>query len=156
MSNFSFTLVLAEVVANSIQIILYPISYVQHRLWCDVRQSGTAEFEFSGPSDVIRRTYQKEGVAGFYSGVIPFVLCNLTYRFAFEWVQHLLVGNEMTETTKGYMVGGGIALIVAGVLTYPLDLIRRRVILNPLSVSSEYLPHSLFPFPFSLFLLTSC
>lgn len=126
--------VLADVVANSTQILLYPISYVQHRLWCDVRRSD-GDFEFKGPLDVIQRTYEKEGAAGFYSGVVPFVICNIAYRFAFEYGQQLLVGND--TSTKGYMIGGGFALMLAGILTYPLDLIRRRVILNPLSVSPD-------------------
>jgi hypothetical protein len=123
--------VLAEIVASSAQIILYPIGYVHHRLCCDVK-SASQDYEFKGPMDVIRRTYEQEGVSGFYSGVVPFVLCNIAYRFAFEYGQQLFLASD--ASTRGYMIAGGCALVIAGVLTYPLDLVRRRVILNPLSV----------------------
>ncbi len=112
---------------------MYPIAYVQHRLWCDIVDD-SGRHQFDGPADVITRTLEQEGIRGFYSGIVPFMLCGFMYRMTFEWAHQLLSASSYDTSTTGYIVAGGTALVAASVITYPFDVIRRRLILNPLSV----------------------
>lgn len=84
--------------------------------------------------DVLRRTYIEERVLGLYKGlggsliqVVPNVSVNLS---AYETLRSHWLARHPDQTSPdllGSVICGGTSGLISSTITYPIDLIRRRM-----------------------------
>mmetsp|Transcript_10781 Transcript_10781/g.18015 ORF Transcript_10781/g.18015 Transcript_10781/m.18015 type:complete len:326 (-) Transcript_10781:38-1015(-) len=113
---------------------VYSLDYARTRLASDMKASGkgAADREFTGLFDVYKKTLAADGVAGLYRGfVISFVGIFVYRGFYFGLYDTIMPlipkdsNNLFVKFTVGYAV-----TVVAGILSYPIDTIRRRMMMT--------------------------
>eukprot|EP01117_Protostelium_nocturnum_P019465 TRINITY_DN8454_c0_g1_i1.p1 TRINITY_DN8454_c0_g1~~TRINITY_DN8454_c0_g1_i1.p1 ORF type:complete len:300 (+),score=65.73 TRINITY_DN8454_c0_g1_i1:59-958(+) len=111
---------------------LYPLDFLRVRWSMDLQVDGEREYE--GVVDLCRKVYRKEGITGFYSGLGASILGMIAYRFFY----HQIVGNfgpmlnHVAEKQRSVAIDIFMfaAPIAAGILSYPFDTIRKRMMMN--------------------------
>eukprot|EP01017_Pseudomicrothorax_dubius_P035410 TRINITY_DN4954_c0_g1_i1.p1 TRINITY_DN4954_c0_g1~~TRINITY_DN4954_c0_g1_i1.p1 ORF type:complete len:294 (+),score=28.63 TRINITY_DN4954_c0_g1_i1:113-994(+) len=115
----SFAGILTLVVAN-------PIDVIRYRYSMDVGPN----FQFSGISDTISRIWEKNGIQGFYAGYVPSVFGIVVYRASyFGFYECTKRHTRHSSILVKFLVAQGV-VILAGLVSYPFDLIRKRLILQ--------------------------
>ena len=116
-------------------LFVYSLDYARTRLANDAKsaKSGGAR-QFNGLVDVYRKTLASDGIAGLYRGFAPSVLGIVVYRGLYFGMYDsikpvVLVGplanNFLASFALGWCVTTG-----AGIASYPLDTIRRRMMMT--------------------------
>jgi len=115
---------------------VYSLDYARTRLANDAKSSGKGggERQFNGLVDVYRKTIASDGIAGLYRGFVISCVGIVVYRgLYFGMFDSLkpvvLVGNLEGNFFASFMLGWGIT-IVAGLASYPIDTIRRRMMMT--------------------------
>lgn len=90
--------------------------------------------QFNGLVDVYRKTLASDGIAGLYRGFGPSVLGIIVYRGLYFGMYDsikpvLLVGPLEGNFLASFMLGWGVTT-GAGIASYPLDTIRRRMMMT--------------------------
>ncbi|CCE65939.1 hypothetical protein TPHA_0N01580 [Tetrapisispora phaffii CBS 4417] len=90
--------------------------------------------QFNGILDVYRKTFATDGIAGLYRGFAPSVLGIMIYRGLYFGLYDtlkptLLVGKMSNSFTASFMLGW-IITITASTISYPLDTVRRRMMMT--------------------------
>ena len=102
------------------------------------------ERQFNGLIDVYKKTLASDGIAGLYRGFGPSVLGIIVYRGLYFGMYDsikpvvlvgALEGNFLASFLLGWTVTTG-----AGIASYPLDTIRRRMMMTSGEVSGIFLP----------------
>ncbi|KAH9574339.1 hypothetical protein CY35_01G051600 [Sphagnum magellanicum] len=114
-------------------VFVYSLDYARTRLTSD---SGNhlQKRQFNGLSDVYRKTIHSDGILGLYRGFRASVLGIIFYRGLYFGIYDsvkpvVLVGALQDSFAASF----GLAFVVttiAGSITYPLDTIRRRMMLT--------------------------
>jgi solute carrier family 25 (adenine nucleotide translocator) protein 4/5/6/31 len=111
---------------------VYSLDYARTRLANDLKSSKKGgEREFSGLFDVYKKTWQSDGMRGLYRGFnISFVGIFIYRGFYFglyDSIMPLFEGNVGlgTRFAVGYCV-----TVAAGLASYPIDTIRRRMMMT--------------------------
>lgn len=118
-------------------VLLYNISYARVRLANDVLVTGKgmSPRQFSGLIDVYRKTLRTDGVVGLHRGFMVSCLGVIVYRGAyfglFDTLRPVVIGNGKTVSPylSAFLLGYGVTL-TAGIISYPLDTIRSRMIMT--------------------------
>jgi solute carrier family 25 (adenine nucleotide translocator) protein 4/5/6/31 len=121
-------------------LVVYPLDFARTRLAVDVG-SGKAR-EFTGTVDCIRKTSASAGwgKGGVYNGFVVSCVGIVFYRGAY-------FGLYDTLGTSDFMKNGGFLIkfavgysvtVVAGLLSYPLDTIRRRMMMTSGKHAGKY------------------
>merc|ERR1712000_698620 len=115
-------------------LFVYSLDYARTRLANDAKhaKSGGAR-QFNGLIDVYRKTIASDGIAGLYRGFMPSVAGIVVYRGLYfgmyDSIKPLLPksmeGNFLANFLLGWCVTTG-----AGIAAYPLDTIRRRMMMT--------------------------
>lgn len=92
------------------------------------------ERQFNGLIDVYRKTLASDGIAGLYRGFGPSVLGIIVYRGLYFGLYDsikpvLLVGPLEGNFLASFLLGWGVTT-GAGIASYPLDTIRRRMMMT--------------------------
>ena len=95
--------------------------------------------------DVYRKTLASDGVMGLYRGFGPSVLGIVVYRGLYFGVYDsvkpiLLVGSLESNFLASFLLGWTVTT-GAGIAAYPLDTIRRRMMMTSGEVESPQIPH---------------
>jgi solute carrier family 25 (adenine nucleotide translocator) protein 4/5/6/31 len=116
-------------------LFVYSLDYARTRLANDNKNAKTGgERQFKGLIDVYKKTLATDGVAGLYRGFGPSVAGIVVYRgLYFGMYDSLkpvvlvgpLEGNFLASFLLGWSVTTG-----AGIASYPLDTIRRRMMMT--------------------------
>ncbi|CAK8694098.1 unnamed protein product [Clavelina lepadiformis] len=111
--------------------ITYPLDFARTRLSADV---GTgSKRQFNGLIHCIRVVAAKEGVTGLYKGLslsIPNVLVyRATYFGTFDTAKSLMSGNYRSPIVATWVLAQACTT-VAGLIGYPLDTVRRRMVMQ--------------------------
>jgi len=116
-------------------LFVYSLDYARTRLGNDMKNAkGGGERQFNGLIDVYKKTLASDGIVGLYRGFGPSVLGIVVYRgLYFGMYDSLkpvvlvgpLQGNFLASFLLGWTVTTG-----AGVASYPLDTIRRRMMMT--------------------------
>jgi solute carrier family 25 (adenine nucleotide translocator) protein 4/5/6/31 len=114
-------------------LFVYSLDYARTKLANDLKSSkkGAGERQYSGLIDVYRQTLKSDGIVGLYRGFnISFVGIFVYRGFYFGLYDTImpLLGedsNPMVKFTVGYIV-----TVVSGLLSYPIDTIRRRMMMT--------------------------
>merc|ERR1712130_1050203 len=95
---------------------------------------GGGERQFNGLIDVYKKTLASDGIAGLYRGFMPSVLGIVVYRGLYFGMYDsikpvVLVGPLEGNFLASFALGWGVTT-GAGLASYPLDTIRRRMMMT--------------------------
>jgi len=114
---------------------VYSLDYARTRLANDAKSSkgGGGERQFNGLLDVYKKTIATDGVAGLYRGFVISCVGIVVYRGLyfgmFDSLKPFLPANLKDNFLATFMLGWGIT-IVAGLASYPIDTVRRRMMMT--------------------------
>jgi solute carrier family 25 (adenine nucleotide translocator) protein 4/5/6/31 len=112
---------------------VYSLDYARTRLANDLKSSkGGGEREFTGLFDVYKKTFASDGIGGLYRGfVISFVGIFVYRGFYFGLYDTIMpmFPPEQTNLALRFAVGY-VVTVVAGLASYPIDTIRRRMMMT--------------------------
>jgi solute carrier family 25 (adenine nucleotide translocator) protein 4/5/6/31 len=116
-------------------LFVYSLDYARTSLANDNKSSKKGgERQFNGLVDVYRKTLASDGIAGLYRGFGPSVLGIVVYRGLYfgmyDSIKPVLLtgnleGNFLASFALGWCVTTG-----AGIASYPLDTVRRRMMMT--------------------------
>jgi len=113
--------------------VVYPLDFARTRLAADV---GDAEGkrEFNGLVDCLKKIAQKDGVSGLYQGFGISVVGIIAYRAAyfgmFDTGKPMLFPDAKKANVFAMWMFAQIVTVSAGILSYPLDTVRRRLMMD--------------------------
>jgi len=112
-------------------LFVYSLDYARTRLANDAKGKGGAR-QFNGLLDVYRKTLATDGIAGLYRGFniscVGIVLYRGLYFGLFDSIKPML-GPMKNNFAVNFMLGWVIT-IGAGLASYPVDTIRRRMMMT--------------------------
>jgi solute carrier family 25 (adenine nucleotide translocator) protein 4/5/6/31 len=111
---------------------VYSLDFARTRLANDLKGKDGAERQFNGLFDVYKKTIASDGIAGLYRGFVISCVGIIVYRgFYFglyDTLKPLLLGDSKS-VTAAFFLGYGVT-VTAGILSYPIDTIRRRMMMT--------------------------
>ncbi|KAL9114320.1 MAG: hypothetical protein Q9227_001742 [Pyrenula ochraceoflavens] len=117
-------------------LFVYSLDYARTRLANDAKSSakGGGDRQFNGLIDVYKKTLASDGIAGLYRGFGPSVAGIVVYRGLYFGMYDsikpvLLVGPLEGSFIASFLLGWGVTT-GAGIASYPLDTIRRRMMMT--------------------------
>ncbi|KAJ7596982.1 mitochondrial carrier [Mycena floridula] len=117
-------------------LFVYSLDYARTRLANDAKSTkgGGGQRQFNGLIDVYRKTLASDGIAGLYRGFVPSVVGIIVYRGLYFGVYDslkpvVLVGPLEGSFLASFGLGWGVT-VGAGLASYPLDTIRRRMMMT--------------------------
>merc|ERR1711921_55629 len=131
--NFSKNIGAGGVAGAMSLCFVYSLDFARTKLANDTKSAkkGGAR-EYSGLVDVYRKTLASDGVAGLYRGFVISCVGIIVYRgcyFGFyDTLKPILLGDNAglaASFTLGYVV-----TITSGLISYPIDTIRRRMMMT--------------------------
>ena len=117
------------------QLFVYSLDYTRTRLANDAKKAGPGgQRQFNGFIDVYRKTLASDGIVGLYRGFFPSVLGAVVYRGLYfgmydSFKPILLVGTLQDNFLASFALGYCVTT-AAGIAAYPLDTIRRRMMMT--------------------------
>ncbi|XP_027063587.1 ADP,ATP carrier protein 3, mitochondrial [Coffea arabica] len=116
-------------------LFVFSLDYARTRLANDaksVKKGG--ERQFNGLIDVYKKTFQSDGIAGLYRGFTLSCVGIIVYRGLYFGMYDslkpvLLVGDLQDSFFASFLLGWGIT-IGAGLASYPIDTVRRRMMMT--------------------------
>ena len=111
-------------------LFVYPLDFARTRLGTDMGKS-KAERQFNGMFDCLGKIVKSDGVAGLYRGFVISALGIFFYRAAYFGLYDSSKG--ITGNNPNIFLKFLIAQIVvsaSGIISYPLDTIRRRLMMQ--------------------------
>jgi len=114
---------------------VYSLDYARTRLANDSKSAkkGGGEHQFNGLIDVYKKTMATDGIGGLYRGFVVSCVGIIVYRgFYFglyDTIQPILKENQIDGFMSKLTLGYGVT-VTAGLISYPLDTIRRRMMMT--------------------------
>lgn len=112
---------------------VYSLDYARTRLANDMKGTakGGGEREFTGLFDVYKKTFKADGIAGLYRGFnISFVGIFVYRGFYFGLYDTIMpLFPKDTNVAVRFCVGYAVT-VAAGLASYPIDTIRRRMMMT--------------------------
>lgn len=112
--------------------VVYPLDFARTRLAADVGSGG--DREFTGLVDCLRKIFMKDGPQGLYRGFGISVVGIIAYRAAyfgmFDTGKPMLFPDAKAASTFAIWFFAQIVTVSAGILSYPLDTVRRRLMMD--------------------------
>jgi solute carrier family 25 (adenine nucleotide translocator) protein 4/5/6/31 len=120
---------------------VYSLDYARTRLANDLKgaKKGAAERQYSGLADVYKKTWESDGIRGLYRGFnISFVGIFVYRGFYFGLYDTIM---PMLGEDAGFFVSfcvGYAVTVLAGLASYPIDTIRRRMMMTSGAAEMQY------------------
>eukprot|EP00878_Enallax_costatus_P000296 GHUV01000369.1.p1 GENE.GHUV01000369.1~~GHUV01000369.1.p1 ORF type:complete len:312 (+),score=106.30 GHUV01000369.1:229-1164(+) len=115
---------------------VYSLDYARTRLANDAKSAkkGGGDRQFNGLVDVYKKTIATDGIAGLYRGFTISCVGIVVYRGLYFGMYDslkpvLLTGDLANSFLASFMLGWGIT-IGAGLASYPIDTVRRRMMMT--------------------------
>lgn len=116
-------------------LFVYSLDYARTRLANDLKtekKGGGSARQYNGLLDVYRQTFKSDGIGGLYRGFVISCVGIVVYRgcyFGFyDSLKPLLLGDD-AGLLASFLLGYGVT-ITAGLISYPIDTIRRRMMMT--------------------------
>jgi len=112
-------------------LFVYSLDYARTRLAADNKGKG-GQRQFNGLVDVYKKTLASDGFAGLYRGFAISSVGIIVYRgcyFGFYDTAKPLLGDLQDSFAATFLLGWGVT-IAAGLASYPLDTVRRRMMMT--------------------------
>ena len=117
--------------ATSLSVV-YPLDFARTRLAADVGSGG--EREFTGLIDCLKKCAAKDGVAGLYRGfgisVVGIIAYRASYFGMFDTGKVILFEDIKKAPFLAMWGFAQFVTVGAGVISYPLDTVRRRLMMT--------------------------
>jgi len=115
-------------------LFVYSLDYARTRLANDNKSSKKGgSRQFNGLVDVYRKTLATDGIQGLYRGFAISCVGIIVYRGLYfgmyDSIKPILPGNLKDNFLASFMLGWGIT-IGAGLASYPIDTVRRRMMMT--------------------------
>ncbi|XP_041007048.1 ADP,ATP carrier protein 3, mitochondrial-like [Juglans microcarpa x Juglans regia] len=117
-------------------LFVYSLDYARTRLANDAKsvKKGGGERQFNGLIDVYKKTLASDGLAGLYRGFTISCVGIIVYRGLYFGLYDslkpvVLVGGLQDSFLASFLLGWGIT-INAGLASYPIDTVRRRMMMT--------------------------
>jgi len=113
---------------------VYSLDYARTRLANDAKgaSKGGGERQFNGLIDVYKKTLKSDGFIGLYRGFVISCVGIIVYRgcyFGFyDTLKPIVLGDD-ANVVLAFMLGY-VVTISAGLVSYPIDTIRRRMMMT--------------------------
>jgi len=111
--------------------VVYSLDYARTRLANDSKGKG-GERQFNGLIDVYTKTIKTDGIAGLYRGFVISAVGIFIYRGMYfglyDTLKPMLLGAE-AGVGSSFLLGWAVT-ITAGLLSYPIDTVRRRMMMT--------------------------
>jgi len=123
-------------------LFVYSLDYARTRLANDLKgaKKGGGEREFTGLLDVYRKTWASDGIQGLYRGFnISFVgifVYRGLYFGLYDTVMPMFPKDKVNLATR-FAVGYCVT-VLAGLASYPIDTIRRRMMMTSGNAELQY------------------
>ncbi|CAO3569996.1 unnamed protein product [Mortierella alpina] len=115
------------------QLFVYSLDYARTRLSSDAKGKGGSARQFNGLVDVYRKTLASDGVAGLYRGftlsVVGIVIYRGLYFGLYDSIKPLMPASFQGSMLATFILGFGVTNL-AGLTAYPIDTIRRRMMMT--------------------------
>ncbi|ORY82143.1 ADP,ATP carrier protein [Protomyces lactucae-debilis] len=116
-------------------LFVYSLDYARTRLANDAKSAKKGgEREFNGLVDVYRKTLKSDGIAGLYRGFGPSVAGIIVYRGLYFGLYDSIKPVILTGSLEGNFLAsfllGWAVTTGAGIASYPLDTVRRRMMMT--------------------------
>lgn len=113
---------------------VYSLDYARTRLANDAKSSskGGSERQFNGLIDVYKKTLKSDGIQGLYRGFVISCVGIVVYRGFYFGLYDTLKPILLSEDA-GLLISfalGWVVTVSAGLLSYPIDTIRRRMMMT--------------------------
>lgn len=133
MVNFGKNIAAGGVAGAMSLCFVYSLDFARTRLANDAKSGkGGGERQFSGLLDVYKKTLKSDGFAGLYRGFVISCVGIVVYRgcyFGFyDTLKPILLGDS-ANLFLSFMLGYTVT-ITSGLLSYPVDTIRRRMMMT--------------------------
>jgi solute carrier family 25 (adenine nucleotide translocator) protein 4/5/6/31 len=113
-------------------MVVYPLDFARTRLAADVGK-GAAERQFSGLTDCLGKIYRSDGLKGLYQGfgvsVLGIIIYRACYFGGYDTLKRVLFSDGKTSILFKFLVAQ-IVTGVSGLVSYPLDTVRRRLMMQ--------------------------
>jgi len=119
-------------IAGSMSLtFVYSLDYARTRLANDNKGKG-GERQYNGLIDVYRKTLKSDGIGGLYRGFVISCVGIFVYRGMYfglyDSLKPLLLGDKPSVFLSFFL--GWAVTIVSGLLSYPIDTVRRRMMMT--------------------------
>lgn len=120
--------------------VVYPLDFARTRLAVDVGKG--AEREFTGTVDCIMKTAKASGwgKGGVYNGFVVSCTGIILYRGAYFGIYDTVAGGDLMKGAgfaQRFALGYAVT-VSAGLLSYPLDTVRRRMMMTSGKYAGKY------------------
>merc|ERR1711972_1198291 len=110
---------------------VYSLDFARTRLANDAKGKG-GERQYNGLIDVYKKTLKTDGIQGIYRGFAISCVGIFVYRGMYfglyDSLKPLLLGED-ASVLLSFLLGWGVT-ITAGLMSYPIDTIRRRMMMT--------------------------
>jgi solute carrier family 25 (adenine nucleotide translocator) protein 4/5/6/31 len=110
---------------------VYSLDYARTKLANDLKsvRDGTAERQYTGLIDVYRQTLKTDGIVGLYRGFTISFIGIFVYRGIYFGLPRNVVVNRDSSTFVKFSASYAVT-VAAGVMSYPIDTIRHRMMMT--------------------------
>lgn len=113
---------------------VYSLDYTRTRLANDIKSTkkgASGERQYKGLADCMSKTFKAEGIGGLYRGFVISCVGIVVYRGFYFGLYDTIMPFFPEDVAFIYRFGVGYAVTVsAGLLSYPIDTIRRRMMMT--------------------------
>jgi len=116
-------------------LFVYSLDYARTRLANDNKSAKKGgERQFNGLVDVYKKTWASDGIAGLYRGFVISCVGIVVYRGLyfglFDSLKPIVIVGSMKDSFIASFLLGWAVTIGAGLASYPLDTVRRRMMMT--------------------------
>ena len=118
----------------TVSLIACPIEQVKGRLQVQYAARKSGRF-YSGPIDCARRLTQSHGIRGLYHGLVATTLFRSFFFFwwgSYDVFTKALKRHTALSTPAINFWAGGLSAQVFWITSYPFDLVKQRIMVDPL------------------------
>ena len=112
--------------------VVYPLDFARTRLAADVGSGG--DREFTGLVDCLKKMAAKDGPAGLYRGfgisVVGIIAYRASYFGMFDTGKAMMFPDAKNASILAMWAFAQFVTVSAGVVSYPLDTVRRRLMMD--------------------------
>ncbi|KAI9239124.1 MAG: mitochondrial carrier domain-containing protein [Podila humilis] len=114
-------------------LFVYSLDHTRTRLANSVKTKGATGHQFKGPMEVYKKTLATDGIAGLYRGFLISTIGIIFYRALYfelyDSLKPMLHPTWQDSYMASYIFGFGVTSF-AGLASYPIDTIRRRMMMT--------------------------
>jgi len=130
-TKFSVNIASGGVAGSLSLLFVYSLDYARTRLANDAKTKG-GERQFNGLIDVYKKTIKSDGIAGLYRGFVISCVGIFIYRGMYfglyDSLKPILLGERPNPVLSFFL--GWVVTTVAGLGGYPIDTVRRRMMMT--------------------------